>query len=206
MLFSSVCFSAVLVLLILLVRQYKNPVSRHLSRHPDVKGRDNDISENEDRKDPIEEIPPVPDFDIHTTDPRPYRPWLSGKFAMTMGIRKLPEDDLFLLDKEYVEQQKFRRYLLKEKREGVMQCLPGSEDACAETLDLVVSFLTTKYPHLFVHVPEKPGYLRNCITDLVFKISKPYDMHPLEVAAQLVMEDLNILMQGAGDDPEQHYL
>ena len=88
------------------------------------------------------------------------------------GNTKLPEDDLFLLDKEYVEQQKFRRYLLKEKREGVMQCLPGSEDACAETLDYVVNFLTKKYPRLFVPVPEKPGYLHNCITDLTFKISK----------------------------------
>ena len=122
------------------------------------------------------------------------------------GNTKLPEDDLFLLDKEYIEQQKFRRHLLKEKREGVMQCLPGSEDACAETLDLIVSFLTQRYPYLFVPVPEKPGYLHNRITDLTFKISKPYEIHPLEVAAQLVMEDLNILMQGAGDDPEQHYL
>jgi hypothetical protein len=73
-------------------------------------------------------------------------------------------------------------------------------------LDYVVNFLTKKYPRLFVPVPEKPGYLHNCITDLTFMISKPYEMHPLEVAAQFVMEDLNILMQGAGDDPEQHYL
>lgn len=77
-----------------------------------------------------------------------------------------------------------------------MQLLAESELADEETLDLVVYFLKKKYPHLFVKVAEKPEYLRNCITDLEFKIEKPYEMHSLEVASQLVMEDLNILMQG----------
>jgi hypothetical protein len=202
MLVSSIFFSTVLALLLLL-RRYHEFVSRYLLGKSNKKTTGNPGVENENS---VEEIIPLLDFDVHTTEPRPYRPWSSGKFAMTMGIRKLPEDDLFLLDREYVEQQKLRRYLLKEKREGVVQYLPGSEDACEETLDYVVNFLTKKYPHLFVPVPEKPGYLHNCITDLTFKISKPYEMPPLEVAAQLVMEDLNILMQGAGDDPEQHYL
>jgi len=202
MLISSLFFSTVLALLLLL-RRYHEFISRHLFGKSSKKTEGKRGVENENS---AEEITPLLDFDIHTTEPRPYRPWSSGKFAMTMGIRKLPENDLFLLDKEYVEQQKFRRYLLTEKREGVMQCLPGSEDACAETLDYVVNFLTKKYPRLFVPLPKEPGYLHNCITDLTFKISKPYEVHPLEVAAQLVMEDLNILMQGAGDDPEQHYL
>lgn len=164
-------------------------------------------TKTEDEKaEPVIEIAPLLDFDIDSEEQRPYRPWSSGKFAMTMGIRKLPEDDLFLIDKEYVPQQKFRRYLLAEKREDVMQIMPGSEEACEETLDLVVRFLTKRYPQFFVFVEEKPGYLHNRITDIVFKISKPYEINPLEVAAQLVMEDLNLLMQGAGDDPEQHYL
>ena len=168
MLVSSIFFSTVLGLLLLL-RRYHEFISRYLFGKSKKKTGGKLGVENENS---VEEITPLLNFDIHTTEPRPYRPWSSGKFAMTMGIRKLPEDDLFLLDKEYVEQQKFRRYLLKEKREGVMQCLPGSEDACAETLDYVVNFLTKKYPRLFVPVPEKPGYLHNCITDLTFKISK----------------------------------
>ncbi|KFY15372.1 hypothetical protein V491_05701 [Pseudogymnoascus sp. VKM F-3775] len=151
-------------------------------------------------------ITPDYDFDIHITPQRPYRPWSSGKFAMTMGIRKVPENDMFLLDKEYIVQQELRRQLLVESREGVMQCLPDAEEACVETLDFIVNYLTKRYPNLFVLVEKKPGYLHNRITDLTFKITAPFEVHPLEVAAQLVMEDLNIMIQGAGEDPEQHYL
>jgi hypothetical protein len=203
MLLPSICISTALALLVLLLRRYNISISYLMLGYSGGKNGNNKNSTNEN---PFAEIAPFYDFNIDTTEPRPYRPWSSGKFAMTMGIRKLPEDDLFLLDNKYVEEQKLRRYLLREKREAVMQCLPGSEDACAETLDLVVNFLTMKYPHLFQQVPERPGYLRNCVTNLVLKISKPYEVHPLEVAAQLVMEDLNILMQGAGDDPDQYYL
>jgi Protein of unknown function (DUF3445) len=154
-----------------------------------------------------EDIIPILDFDISTTPQRPYRPWSSGKFAMTMGVRKLlPDGDPFLLDKEYIPQQELRRHLLVNNRQGVMQQLPGSEEACIETLDFIVDWLTKRYPRLFVLSAEKPGYIHNCITDMRFKITAPYEASPLEVAAQLVMEDINILMQGEGDDPEQHYL
>ncbi len=87
-----------------------------------------------------------------------------------------------------------------------MQILPGTEAACAEMLDLIVSFLTRRYPQLFYRPLGKPDYLHNGLTNRIFKITAPYDVPPLEVAAQLVMEDLNLLVQGFGDDPEQHYL
>jgi len=164
------------------------------------------LKKNKEGIQPVEDIIPVLDFDIHTTEPRPYRPWSSGKFAMTMGIRKLPDEDSFLLDNQYIKQQEFRRHLLAKERNGVMQYLPGSELACAETLDFIVKILTKRYPQLFVQPADKPGYLHNRITDLTFKVEEPYEKHPLEVAAQLVMEDINLLIQGAGDDPEQFYL
>jgi hypothetical protein len=201
MLFSSISVS-IIVGILFLVRRYKTFLHQLVAGIP----RTTKVETEAELEEFGDFGAPLPDFDIYTEEQRVYRPWSSGKFAMTMGISKLPFDDLFLLDKFYLPQQELRRQLLAEKREAVMQVLPGSEAACAETLDLIVSFLTTRYPHYFAFVAEKPGYLKNHITGLTFKVVEPYEIHPLEVGAQLVMEDLNILIQGAGEDPEQHYL
>lgn len=55
------------------------------------------------------------DFDVNTTKPYPYRPWSSGKFAMTMGIQKVALEDWLQLDNCYVKEQAFRRELLANK-------------------------------------------------------------------------------------------
>lgn len=49
---------------------------------------------------------------------------------MTMGIRKMPEEDWLIIDNKYEEEQELRRYLLETNCDGVMQVLPGTEDAC----------------------------------------------------------------------------
>ena len=154
----------------------------------------------------LEDVPPLEAFDLASTRPRPYRPWSGAaeKFSMTMGISRMPWHDWLLLDNKYVEEQKLRSYLLDHKHEGVTQALPGSEEACAEVLECVVVFLTKRYPNLFSYTNEKT-HVHNSVTNRTFKIVPPYDIPPLEVAAQLAM-DLNILIQGAGPDPEQHYL
>ncbi len=87
-----------------------------------------------------------------------------------------------------------------------MQILPGSEAACIECLDTIVDYVTRRYPNLFYHPDGKQNYIHNALTKRTFKITSPYEIPPLEVAAQLVMEDLNLLIQGFGDDPQQHYL
>ena len=148
-------------------------------------------------------IRPISALDLPSTQPHPYRPWKPGKFQLTMGLRKMPAERWLVIDNLYVPEQRLRRELLATHRQGVMQCLPGSELACEEVLDLIVDFLTKRYPQQFVRPCEKPEYLTNRITGLTFKVTKPYTLHPLEVAAQLVMEDINLLMKGEGDN---HYL
>lgn len=39
------------------------------------------------------DVAPLPDFNVASTMPRAYRPWKAGKYNMTMGIRKMPEED-----------------------------------------------------------------------------------------------------------------
>jgi hypothetical protein len=149
---------------------------------------------------------PLSCFNVAKTEPHAYRPWKSGKYNMTMGIRKMPEEDWLIIDNKYEEEQELRRYLLETNCDGVMQVLPGTEDACEEALECIVNFLTRRYPSQFQYPKGNPGYIYNKITNRTFKVTKPYEQHPLEVAAQLTMEDINLLMQGTGEDPQDYYL
>jgi hypothetical protein len=142
------------------------------------------------------DVQSLPSFDIAKTPPHPYRPWTAGKYHMTMGIRKMPEEDWLVLDNLYEQEQKLRRHLLENNRNGVMQCLPGSEEACEETLECVVKFLTKRYPSQFQHPNGDLNYIHNLITNRTFKVTAPFEQHPLEVTAQLTMEDINLLIQG----------
>lgn len=147
---------------------------------------------------------PLPSFDLAKTPPHPYRPWKAGKYQMTMGIRKMPEEHWLVLDNLYEQEQELRRHLLETNRNGVMQYLPGSEEACEETLECVVKFLTKRFPSHFQHPKGDLNFIHNLITNKTFKITAPFEQHPLEVAAQLTMEDINLLIQGEGET--EYYL
>lgn len=113
LLFSSLCVVGSLAVLFLLSRKYDTTMSHYLFWLSSAQNGDREPSKKEES---IDGIAQLLDFNVHDTEPRPHRPWSSGKFAMTMGIRsirRLPEDDRFLLDKQYVEEQALRRKLLK---------------------------------------------------------------------------------------------
>jgi hypothetical protein len=152
------------------------------------------------------DIEPLPFFDVAKTEPRRYRPWKAGMYNMTMGIRKMPEEDWLVIDNKYEEEQNLRAFLLQNHRDGVMQVLPGAEEACEEALDCIVKFLIKRYPSQFQYPKGKQGYIYNGLTNRTFKITKPYEQHPLEVAAQLTMEDINLLIQGSGQNTRNYYL
>jgi hypothetical protein len=90
--------------------------------------------------------------------------------------------------------------------EGNIWRLPAAEEACEEALDCIVGFLTKRYPSHFQYLIDKPGYIHNKITNRMLKVTKPYQQHPLAVAAQLTMEDINLLIQGSGQDSRNYYL
>lgn len=154
----------------------------------------------------LQKYNPTTGVDVKTIVPRVYRPWKAGKFYMTMGLQKMPEDDWLLLDQCYLEEQQLRRELLEKCPNEVMQVLPGSHDACVETLEMMVEFFTTQFPQYFSFTDRSRHYIHNRLTDKVFRVVEPFEEQPLAVAAQLCMEDMNIMIQGAGDDPDEHYL
>src|SRR4051812_28056363 len=116
----------------------------------------------------------------------------------------MPEEDWLFLDNLYEEEQKFRSDLIKNHRKGVWQTRPRSDEAVEETLEYIVKFLVKRYPQYFQHPKGQPNYIHNLITNKTFKIVAPYETPPLEVAAQLIMEDINLLIQGDGDDTEYY--
>lgn len=147
-------------------------------------------------------------FDLQTLEPYLQQPFNgSGRYHMTMALRKLDAENWLTVDKNYITQHGVRTAILADKKHRVLQCLPGSDDACIEVLGLVVDYLTAKYPAMYriVQADGNTKSIRNTETGEVFTLTPPFEnMPPLEIAARLVCEDINILKQGR--DGGDHHL
>ncbi|KAI9878527.1 MAG: hypothetical protein M1830_000661 [Pleopsidium flavum] len=139
------------------------------------------------------------ELDLQVSEPYPQQPFKqSGRYHMTMGLRRLDAEIWAIVDKHYTYEHKIRADILSSKKTKVFRCLPGSEDACAEVLNLVVNFLIRKHPAMFKIVEgiDKVKSIKNTETGEVFSLQRPfYGMEPLEVVARLVSEDVNVLMK-----------
>lgn len=147
-------------------------------------------------------------FDLQALEPYPHHPFSQGgKYHMTMGLRRLDVENWLTIDKNYTTEHGVRGEILAENKHTVLRCLPGSEDACAEVLALIVGYLTDKYPAMYeiVRRDDDPERIRNMETGEEFSLEPPFDgMAPLEIAARLVCEDISILKKGI--DGGAHHL
>ncbi|QXC63213.1 DUF3445 domain-containing protein [Aquihabitans sp. G128] len=100
-------------------------------------------------------------------------PWLA------MGLGRIPEPRWLLPDERRDEELAERHRLLAEQHDEVVGCLPGTEAAGAEVLDLVRAWEQAHRPDLAT-VPVHP------------------DGHPLEVAARRTQEDLVLMVPHGG--------
>ncbi|KAI9764810.1 MAG: hypothetical protein M1840_008079 [Geoglossum simile] len=130
------------------------------------------------------------------------KPW---KYSMPIGLRKLDEDNWLVMDGGYLREQRLRAKHLAESTSQVLQCLPGSEAACLETLELVVGFLTKKWPDDFelfgeANEDDETYFVMNNRTHEAFQIVAPYEVAPLEIVVRLAMEDFDVLVKGEGDE------
>ncbi|CZT04977.1 uncharacterized protein RAG0_11219 [Rhynchosporium agropyri] len=114
---------------------------------------------------------------------------------VTMGLKRLDESNWLTLDSNYLPEHAIRQGLLSTCRANVIECLPGSEAACHEVLNIVASFLSTRFPQHFAIISSPSGpKIINHLTDEVYPIGQSCP-NPLEVAAKLSMEDFNILLK-----------
>lgn len=134
-------------------------------------------------------------------DVQPYQfPPLKEKTStrMAMGLKRLDESNWLTLDSKYLPEHALRHNLLSTRHPDVVQCLPGSEAACREVLELVTSFLSTRFPQHFTITPSPTGpRITNHLTNETYSVGASCP-NPLEIAARLSMEDFNILIR----DPE----
>jgi hypothetical protein len=112
----------------------------------------------------------------------PVAPWLQPAMTRLPGIQPLDPAEWLLIDDAFAAQMRLKDHLFETQRQKVYEQRPGSEDACAETLAIILTHLNSAYDQSGRWVCRPDGI---CI-DLEA-------LQPLEAAARLVQEDLCIL-------------
>ena len=121
-----------------------------------------------------------------------YLPFESGPYRMAMALTTVPESAWFEIDALYPDELVEKRRLLTERHEEVFGALPVSEAARAETLAELVANLTRHFPQWF---SRSGDVLHNALTGETWDLAAPL-CDPLELAGQLVQEDLCIIQPG----------
>ncbi|KUJ20449.1 uncharacterized protein LY89DRAFT_771352 [Mollisia scopiformis] len=123
----------------------------------------------------------------------PLRPKSSSRMAM--GLKRLDASNWLTLDSSYLPEHSLRLSLLESRHADVIQCLPGSQASCHEVLDLVTSFLASRFPqHYSLRTTASEPCIESHLTGEVYPIGEKCE-NPLEVAARLAMEDFNVLIK-----------
>ena len=78
---------------------------------------------------------PYPKWNIHTTDPLPYRPFRHGPYHITMGLRKMNWDEWIELDNQFprFHTDKLRR--IEERGSKCCKTAPEAFDGAIELLE-----------------------------------------------------------------------
>jgi len=123
-------------------------------------------------------------------------PFEAGEYRMSMSLTSVPDSEWFELDARYPDEMEQRRQLLAQRYDEVFGALPGTEDARAEALELIVANLVQHHPAWFDRADQR---LQNGLTGETWTVAPP-EIDPLELAGRLVQEDLCII-QDAADGP-----
>lgn len=138
---------------------------------------------------------PCENFDITKAIPRPYRPF-RWSYHQTMSLSKMDTDYWLELENTYVDRIRQRKELYAEHGVGVLQCLPGSELACKELMEMCLQFLCARYPSSFTLKPS-PAESGKMIFEnkLLGTTLVVQDHDPMIVLLETVPEDFAIVSQ-----------
>ncbi len=173
-------------------RRYLQPLKQAYRRGDDTKQGKAEVR----KLTPLDFDKIIPCREDPTRDVPAYsRSWKGARYLMTMGIRKLDVNDWLIFDDLYPAEHrdKVKRLNSEAERPILFQHLDGTYEACKEGLEVIVRYLTTRYPTMFVVDGE---YVVNKCLGEQYRFQEPMDMHPLEVASLLVYEDVHILQEG----------
>ncbi|KAI4599581.1 hypothetical protein KJ359_002028 [Pestalotiopsis sp. 9143b] len=108
---------------------------------------------------------------------------------------KMEPDYWIELEQNYFRRMEQRMELWQEHGERVMFEAPGSELAARELMEMVLQFLTIRYPHYF-QLEDDNRVLRNRLLGTTTVVDS---MRPLEVLFRNVPEDFAVMLRSQDD-------
>ncbi|KAG6843960.1 hypothetical protein H0H87_011382 [Tephrocybe sp. NHM501043] len=101
--------------------------------------------------------PPInPSQEPAELKPIPYRPFRTGEYHVTMGIRSMPWDAWIELDNEFEKYYRIREHRIRTRGETVIKVLPetpgvvgSGADAAIETVHEIAEYLSRRFPATF---------------------------------------------------------
>lgn len=118
-----------------------------------------------------------------------YLPFTSPQWHLKLGLKPLNLQDWIEIDQEFFAYLSRKASLLQERHSEVFGCLPGSEAAQQEVLDLLLEHLPKRFPEVY---RLQDHQITNLLTQQVWQISD-FAENPLELAGRLIQEDLCIM-------------
>ena len=78
---------------------------------------------------------PLLDWDVHKSEPLPYRPFKHGPYHITMGLRTMQWDDWIELDNHYLKFHAEKARRIAEREEKCCRTAPEAMDGAIELLE-----------------------------------------------------------------------
>jgi hypothetical protein len=78
---------------------------------------------------------PLLDWDVHKTEPLPYRPFKYGSYHITMGLRTMQWDDWIELDNHYLKFHADKARRIEERGDKCCRTAPEAMDGAIELLE-----------------------------------------------------------------------
>lgn len=78
---------------------------------------------------------PYPNWDVHTTEPLPYRPFKYGPHHITMGLRTMKWDEWIELDNQFLKWHAIKAKRIEERGDKCCRTAPEAYDGAVELLE-----------------------------------------------------------------------
>ncbi|KAI4125247.1 MAG: hypothetical protein LQ338_004371 [Usnochroma carphineum] len=136
---------------------------------------------------------PYPGWDVHKSEPIPYRPFRYGPYHITMGLRTMQWDEWIELDNHYLRYHGDKKRRIEERGDKCCRTAPEAYDGAIELLEELCSYLPQRYPSLFRSTATG---IHNLLTHETFDITtRPLPEDPMAMAGRLIQDDLAIMFE-----------
>lgn len=137
---------------------------------------------------------PYVDFDVTKARFRPFRPF-RWNYHQTMSLMKFDPDWWVELEQNYHTTMAARQKLLAKYPEHIMFSYPGSELACRELMEMLLQFITRRYPQYFSLDPFNTVLTNHLLHTTTNLVTTP----PLQVIFSNIPEDYAIMLRNESD-------